>query len=94
MHEIGMGSFSSDPCLFSRKGASGDTEYLLVCVDDILLMCKTQAGIAAMKESVTTAFSSRDIGPPSYFFGLHIGRNKQERSLTVSQHRYFLSLVE
>lgn len=94
MNEMGMRQCKSDPCLFSRAGADGCTEYVLVYVDDILLMCKTQRGIDAMKESVTTAFSSRDIGPPSYFLGLHIGRDEGKGWLTVSQHRYVLSLVE
>lgn len=91
--EMGMEQCTSDPCLFSRPGVDGSTKFVLVYVDDILLMCKTQAGIDAMKQSVTMAFSSRDIGPPSYFLGLHIGRDEEKGLLTVSRRRYVLSLV-
>lgn len=94
MTEMGMEQCTSNPCLFSRPGVDESTEFVLVYVDDILLMCKTQAGIDAMKQSVMMAFSSRDIGPPSYFLGLHIGRDEEKGLLTVSHRRYVLSLVE
>jgi len=94
MEQMGMTQCTSDPCLFTRRGADGNAEYLLVYVDDILLMGRTKAAIESMKQTVTAAFSSRDIGPPTYFLGLHIGRDEAAGTLKVSQHQYILSLVE
>jgi len=94
MEQMRMTQCTSDLCLFTRRGADGDAKYLLVYVDDILMMGRTKAAIESMKQTVTAAFSSRDIWPPSFFVGLHIGRDQVGGTLKVSQHKYILSLVE
>lgn len=38
MLKMGMTQCVSDPCLLSRWGAEGSIEYLLVYVDDVLLV--------------------------------------------------------
>jgi len=75
MTQMGMTQFTADAYLFTRVGEDGAAVYLLIYVNDILLIGKYAASIEAMKQTVTTAFASRDIGVPAYFLGLHIGRD-------------------
>jgi len=90
---MGMRQCTADPCLF-MKDEGGDRSYLLMYVDDILLIARKQQRIAAMKRQVMEAFKSRDIGPPTFFLGLHLEQDAHRGLLTVSQRQYVTRLAE
>lgn len=93
MDRMGMHQSAADPCLFF-KDVDGARCYLLVYVDDLLLVATTPSQLKSMKDRVMAAFKSRDIGVPTYFLGLHLDRDWQEGSLVVSQRQYVQRLVK
>lgn len=93
MHRMGMQQSSADPCLFF-KDVAGTRIYLLIYVDDLLLVAATQHQLDQMKDEIMRAFKSRDIGTPTYFLGLHLDRDVRRGTLVVSQRQYVHRLVE
>ena len=93
MDRMGMRQCVADPCLFMRDEAGGRV-YLLVYVDDILLIAKSAERISAMKAQVMGAFRSRDIGKPVFFLGLHLDHDALSGHLLVSQRQYVHRLAE
>lgn len=87
MGRMGMVQSKADPCLFI-KDVEGERVYLVVYVDDLLLMARKQEHLDDMKRDIMNVFASRDIGPPTYFLGLHVDHDKEEGSVTVSQRQY------
>eukprot|EP00170_Pyropia_yezoensis_P002164 contig_9108_g2168 len=94
MLRMGMTQSDADPCLFYHDGDGGRRMFVLFYVDDILLAAANQSDIEVMKEKVMTAFASRDIGPPTFFLGLHIWRSDDLQRLTVCQRQYVKTLLE
>lgn len=93
MDTMGMRQSLADPCLF-MKDVDGKRLYLLIYVDDLLLLAEIQEHIDRMKETVMSAFKSRDMGVPDYFLGLHLDRPSPRGTITVSQRQYVKRLAE
>ena len=93
MDQMGMRQCTADPCLFMAD-VDGERIYVLVYVDDILLIARTRAHLDTTKGQIMAAFKSRDIGEPTYFLGLHIDRAEGHTGLLVSQRQYVARLAE
>lgn len=88
MTSMGMTQSNAEPCLFHGLGVD-----IIVYVDDILIVAKHQKVIDGLKCKVMTAFKSTDVGPPTFFLGLHIKCDPETRYITVSQQQYVKSLL-
>lgn len=93
MGTMQMRQSAADPCLFV-KDVCHTRVYVLIYVDDLLLVAGTQGQLEAMKGPIMHAFKSRDIGKPTYFLGLHLDRDEEHGTLVVSQHQYVARLAE
>jgi hypothetical protein len=65
---------STDVALF-RGTVDGETVWLLVWVDDILVAAQGEERVAKMKAHLTTKFDVRDLGPATYFLGMELSRD-------------------
>jgi len=93
MQQLGMWQCTADPCLFMAD-LDGERIFVLIYVDDILLIAGKRAHLDATKDQIMAAFKSRDIGQPTYFLGLHIDRAEGQTGLLVSQRQYVVRLSE
>jgi len=93
METMGMTQSHADPCLF-HKDMSGERAFLLVYVDDLLLVASTTPPLEAMRDAVMAAFQARDLGKPTYFLGLHIDRDEEAGTTVVSQRSFTMTLLE
>jgi len=93
MEQMGMWQCTADPCLFMAD-LDGERIFVLIYVDDILLIARKRAHLDATKDQIMAAFKSRDIGQPTYFLGLHIDRAEGQTGLLVSQRQYVARLAE
>lgn len=57
---------------------------MLVYVDNLLLAASSDAAVLACKQILLEVFSVRDMGEPSYFLGMHVGRSQDEGLLTLA----------
>lgn len=75
----------ADPCVYINL--SGPTLILALFVDDGIIACSDQHRIDTVIESMRGIFKITT-GNPEVYVGLHITRNRAERTLQLDQSRY------
>lgn len=91
---MGTTQSHADRFLFYRDSSDGQRDLILVYLDKTLLAAPRQSVINIMKDSVMSAFASRDILLPTFFWELHIWRRPDMATLTESQQQYTRVLLE
>jgi hypothetical protein len=85
--KMGFEQSTADPGIFFRDGV-----YLLLYVDDQLIMGPDMDKIKQAIRDIAKDFVITDMGPAKMFLGVEIDRKKD--SITLSQKRYTLSLLK
>jgi hypothetical protein len=89
--KLGYYPAPSEPSLFLPEEEGG--VVLLVYVDDILLVGSLEA-ITRVKEELAQLFTVTDIGEATFFLGISITRDRITRTMTLSQGRYGLDVLD
>ena len=71
----------SDECLFYRLTQSGDYEYTLVYVDDLLLLSNNLENMNKIKQEFSSAFSMKDIGEVHQILGMGVSRDFAKKAI-------------
>lgn len=79
-------------CLYSRVHGK-DMVYLILYVDDIILMGPNLSHIELCKEMLTDEFDIKDKGELKNFLGLEISYDRDKGILKLNQKRYILSIL-
>jgi hypothetical protein len=82
LKSIGFVPTVSDPCLYYR---TSDSTYLIVWVDDIILATPSTSNMTKLKQQITKKFPCHDKGPISLYLNLLISRNRNNRTIFISQ---------
>ncbi|CAH9140198.1 unnamed protein product [Cuscuta epithymum] len=82
---IGFTHSTCDHSLFITK-QDGQTAYLLLYVDDIILTASSTQFLHHVISSLATEFAMTDLGPLTYFLGISVTRQKD--GLFLSQSKY------
>lgn len=85
--QIGFHRCEEDACLYVRNGKSGPV-YLLLYVDDILILSKSLREVQIVKELLKHEFKMVDLGDAEMFLGLKIERNAAKGVIKLSQPGY------
>jgi hypothetical protein len=93
MKDIGFRKLRSEPCVyvFEREG-----DWIIVpsYVDDIHILGKHAESIAKIKQELGQHFKFRDLGPTKWFLGIHITRDRLNRTLSFSQRQYCKDMLK
>ncbi|KAL0455229.1 UNVERIFIED_CONTAM: Retrovirus-related Pol polyprotein from transposon TNT 1-94, partial [Sesamum latifolium] len=73
-----------DPCIY-KKISGSSVAYLVLYVDDILLIGNDVKILRDIKAWLSTQFSMKDMGEASYIFGIKIYRDRSKRMLGLTQ---------
>ena len=92
LEAIGFTATEADASLFVRNHKD-HAVYLLVYVDDILIVSSSSESVAQVKATLTSTFDLRDLGEAAMFVGLEIQRDRTARTLTIRQSRMTSDLV-
>jgi len=92
MAEIGFYPSDADAGLFTRTASDG-VEAILVQVDDMLIACHAGRGADIVRQ-LGQFFTITDLGEATFFLGLKIKRNRELRTITLSQKRYSTDVLE
>ena len=65
-----------------------------VYVDDITFACKDSKLIDKAVEDLSKHFKLRDLGPTEFILGVHVVRNRANRTITLSQRQYIVDMLE
>ena len=84
---------AADPCLFVWTHMVHGVIFILVQVDDVLLSAKDRAGIKAVKDILTSAYTIRDLGEVGDFLGMRVTRDRTAGTLTLTNPGYAHALV-
>lgn len=79
-----------DASLFTLHQGN-DTAYLLLYVDDILLVTSSTALRTNLMAKLSAEFAMKDLGPLSYFLGISVTRNRN--TMFLSQQSYANDII-
>ena len=68
--------------------------YLLLYVDDILIISKSKEKISELKAMLNTNFDTKDLGSARKILGMIIERDRSKSSLKIQQHDYLIKAVQ
>jgi hypothetical protein len=85
---LGMGFKCSnhDPSLFLKM--SFNNTWILVYVDDLLLMAEHPSDLQDLKDMLKEKFPLKDLGPVKQYLGMEIYRNRNTREIFLQQTKY------
>ncbi|KAK4381045.1 Retrovirus-related Pol polyprotein from transposon TNT 1-94 [Sesamum angolense] len=76
-----------DPCVY-KKVSGSSVLFLVLYVDDILLIRNDIKMLGDTKAWLSTQFSMKDLGEASYILGIKIFRDRSKRILGMTQNSY------
>ncbi|KAL0411156.1 UNVERIFIED_CONTAM: Retrovirus-related Pol polyprotein from transposon TNT 1-94 [Sesamum latifolium] len=82
-----------DPCIY-KKISGNSVAYLVLYVDDILLIGNDVKMLGDIKAWLSTQFSMKDIGEASYILGIKIYRDRSRRMLGLTQSSYIEKVLK
>ena len=91
--ELGFTSLQSDSCVYIKREDNA-VIYVLVYVDDLLLVTNDTSQLVATKDALATRFDMKDLGEARFLLGVQIRRDRAKRQLYLSQREYIRTILE
>lgn len=92
LKQCGLEQSKADPCVF--YGRIDDIEVIiLLYVDDGLILSHRKEAIDTMVKHLSSEFKIT-LGNGKYYVGMEIERNREERTITITQASYIEKIVE
>lgn len=92
LEKMGFIQSEADGGLFIKK-ANDAYVYMLIYVDDILIITGDKAALQLTKDQVMSAFDARDLGDANFFLGMDIIRDRSARTIKLAQSRLIADLL-
>lgn len=92
LQTMGFTPVPGEPSLFIHQDETGS--WLLVYVDDLLLLSKSTARLDAFKEQLLHHFPMKDLGDVTQYLGMEVSRDWEKQEIYLSQQRYIGELVK
>ncbi|CAI7823372.1 unnamed protein product [Closterium sp. NIES-54] len=83
---------SADPTLFIR--CHSEPFYILVYVDDFILVAKDSAQMTSVQAALSKALQMKDLGDLKHYLGMEITRDRQARTISLSQEFYIDNVLK
>ncbi|KAJ9538689.1 hypothetical protein OSB04_031422 [Centaurea solstitialis] len=84
---LGFAKSEFEPCVYTKFSGSIVT-FLVLYVDDILLIGNDVPTLQSVKEWLSKCFQMKDLGEAAYILGIKIYRNRSKRLIGLSQSTY------
>ena len=85
--EFGFTQNEDEPCVY-KKVSGSNVAFLVLYVDDILLIGNDMPSLQAVKTWLSKNFSMKDLGDATYILGIRIYRDRSRRMIGLSQSTY------
>ncbi|MBY3556132.1 hypothetical protein HGI15_22655, partial [Modestobacter lapidis] len=82
-----------EPCVYKKVSGSAVT-FLVLYVDDILIIGNDVGMISSVKLWLSSNFSMKDLGEATYILGIKIYRDRSKRLLGLSQSMYIDKILK
>jgi hypothetical protein len=84
---FGFRQNEEEPCVYKKESGSA-VVFLILYVDDILLIGNDIPMLQSVKTSLNKSFSMKDLGEAAYILGIKIYRDRSKRLIGLSQDMY------
>jgi hypothetical protein len=84
---FGFRQNDEEPCVYKKESGSA-VVFLILYVDDILLIGNDIPMLQFVKTSLNNTFSMKDLGEATYILGIKIYRDRSKRLIGLSQDTY------
>ena len=84
---FGFRQNEEEPCVYKKESGSA-VVFLILYVDDILLIGNDVPMLQSVKTSLNNNFSMKDLGEAAYILGIKIYRDRSKRLIGLSQDTY------
>ncbi|KAJ9542391.1 hypothetical protein OSB04_028897 [Centaurea solstitialis] len=91
--EFGFAKSEFEPCVYTKFSGSIVT-FLVLYVDDILLIGNNVPTLQSVKEWLSKCFQMKDLGEAAYILGIKIYRNRSKRLIGLSQSTYIDKILK
>ena len=89
---LGFTKSKEDHCVYFKL--IGDRViYLVLYVDDMLLIENDKEIIQDLKTQLFSKFYMKDLGAANYILGMEIKRDREKRKLWLNQRKYFETIL-
>ena len=89
LSNIGFRPLNADDCIYTNG-----REFILVYVDDMLVLASDEGTGWGIVEMIEQAFGVKRIGTPKKFLGMEIDRDREERVIMLRQMLYVNTILE
>ncbi|CAM8937412.1 unnamed protein product [Rhodiola kirilowii] len=94
MLALGFMRSKFDACLYLKRPKPDLNVYLLLYVDDILIMSNSKTKVDKIKRELKANFDMKDLGLVKKILGISIIRDKKNRKMYLSQHDYIIKVLD
>ena len=94
IRKLGFHRSSYDTCLYFKNISSKSPLYVLLYVDDILLISSSIILINSVKKDLKKYFDMKDLGSAKKILGVNIIRDRPNKQLWLSQDDYMLKVLK
>lgn len=94
MMKHGFNKSEFNLCVYYKKLKEEDYIYLLLYVDDMMLISKDISEVNKVKKILNSEFDMKDLGPASRILGMDIERDRAGGVLTLSQSKYIKKVLQ
>lgn len=91
LRKIGAEPCKSDPCVYKIENGN-DLTFIIIFVDDILIISKDPQIIDKLEESLAKSFKIKNLGDVNYFLGMEFQRT--DRKLHICQKGYINDILK
>ena len=93
VEKLGFRSNCLDPCLFMKSNSKGQV-FVLLYVDDILIMGDDESEIKCTINKLNESFVIKNLGQPKEFLGIKIERDERSQTLILSQEKFITNMLK
>ena len=84
----GFHMLQTEACVGVKRCSDGTLCIISIYVDDLLLFARSKSTIDEMKAMLHERFKMKDLGAVHYILGWEVVRNRSQRQLMVTQHKF------
>ena len=92
LKNMGFVQADSDPCIY--RVSAGETFFIGVYVDDIVLAAKSEKQLSEVKKSLAERFNIKDMGRLHYFLGMKVIQNDETNEVWIGHPAYTKNLLQ
>jgi hypothetical protein len=93
MRSFNFTESAADSCIFVRPEESGDITMVVVYVDDLIIVTKTDEKMREIKQNLASSFKMKDLGKLHHCLGITVVQDKSSGCLWLHQKQYILAML-